>query len=323
MKQRGDVEELRSLIQKEKPDVFAVQEVRQAAAAPRGAKKNDGAPRQRGTLGTPSDKKNLEETQSIERILRTEPLSQYRVLWSLADWKYAGTAMFIKKHIKPIGVKYRLDGKAGHDENGRIILAEFDSMLVLNTYVPNNGWTDEAFAKRRLWDAGVLEFLKGLKKPLVWLGDMNVAHQDADVTHPDFFSGQRNTKLPEPDPENAGQPGFTPAEQKRFQEHLTAGGLVDAFRKMHPSPSKNAEEAHWSWRGSPGNDNPLNGKYYGRGMRIDYALVSTTMATHILRSDILGHGANRTGYMGSDHSPIILQLKAQSKETETKEHQDK
>jgi exonuclease III len=167
MSKREDMNEFCALIERESPDVIALQEVRQAAAGPHKAKRGDGQPRQRGTLGTPSVKAQREETQTIEGVLRREPFSQYRVWWSLADWKYAGTALLIKKGLNPVEVKYRVDSEAGHDKDGRIILAEFDNMIVLNTYVPNNGWSEDHFGRRRAWDAQLLEFLRNVKKPLV------------------------------------------------------------------------------------------------------------------------------------------------------------
>eukprot|EP00976_Prorocentrum_cordatum_P006383 128239-Prorocentrum_minimum.AAC.1 len=172
MKQLDDLVAMANLINKESPDIIAIQEVRQAAKAPRGAKRNDGAPRQRDTLGTPSDKKQLEETQNLEQKLRTEPFSQYKVYWSLADWKYAdwtvelattkmaGLSWYGSFRLPSAFIKYGLhlhtsrcmcvrmfDEKAGLGPHPCFLLplapatqADFGSMYVLNTYVPNNGW---------------------------------------------------------------------------------------------------------------------------------------------------------------------------------------
>ncbi|KAH0467564.1 hypothetical protein IEQ34_002597 [Dendrobium chrysotoxum] len=131
----------------------------------------------------------------IMRVLSSPPFQNYRVWWSLSDSKYAGTALLIKNHCKPKKVSFSLDGKASkHEPDGRVILAEFESFYLLNTYVPNNGWKDDesSFQRRRKWDKRMLEFVVQLDKPLIWCGDLNVSHQDIDVSHPDFFS---NAKL--------------------------------------------------------------------------------------------------------------------------------
>jgi exodeoxyribonuclease III len=126
-------------------------------------------------------------------------------------------------------------------------------------------------------------------KPLVWMGDLNVTLQDADVTDPQE-QGDR------------GVAGFTPAERGRFGELLAAGqGLVDAWRELHPV---GAEHTQSTWTVCA----YINAHLWG--MRMDYTLVSTSLATRIAAATILGRidrGVGH-GFYGSDHCPIMLEL---------------
>ncbi|KAJ6825183.1 DNA-(apurinic or apyrimidinic site) lyase [Iris pallida] len=169
------------------PDVISIQEVRMPAAGPKGAPKN------------PSELKDdtsssREEKQVLIRALSSPPFGSYRVWWSLSDSKYAGTALFIKKQFQPKKVSFCLERTASkHEPDGRVILAEFESYFILNTYAPNNGWKEEenSFKRRRKWDKRILDFVQKVEKPLIWCGDLNVSHQDIDVSHPDFFSSAK------------------------------------------------------------------------------------------------------------------------------------
>jgi exonuclease III len=110
-----------------------------------------------------------------------------------------------------LGVVCAVEGsRTKHEVDGRAILAEFHSFRLLNTYVPNNGWKDEdmGFPRRRAWDQRMLEFVtRPSNKPLVWCGDLNVSHEDIDVSHPDFF---RNAKLQGYTPPNPEVHRFPP-----------------------------------------------------------------------------------------------------------------
>ncbi|CAL8158230.1 unnamed protein product [Prunus armeniaca] len=161
-----------------------------------------------------------EEKQILMRALSSPPFGDYRVWWSLADSKYAGTALFVKKCFQPQKVFFNLDRKASkHEPDGRVILAEFETFNLLNTYAPNNGWKEEenSFPRRRKWDKRILEFvLQSSDKPLIWCGDLNVSHEEIDVSHPHFFSAAKLNGYVPPNKEDCGQPGFTLAERKRF-----------------------------------------------------------------------------------------------------------
>ena len=142
------------------------------------------------------------------------------------------------------------------------------------------------------------------RRPLVWLGDLNVAAGWNDVgPDPDWFRHQNGqTAL---DDGNKGQPGFTANEQARFAALLETGQLIDAYRQLHPA-------ADWrrdvTWRGTPGVNNPSEGRYYNKGMRIDYVCVSSSLAPRIQRAVVHGKGPERSGFLGSDHCPLSVEL---------------
>ncbi|XP_028549406.1 DNA-(apurinic or apyrimidinic site) lyase isoform X1 [Dendrobium catenatum] len=295
LRMKKDLPEFSNLVQTLDPDVIAIQEVRMPAAGPKGGQKN------------PSELKDdtcssREEKQVIMRVLSSPPFQNYRVWWSLSDSKYAGTALLIKNRCKPKKVSFSLDGKASkHEPDGRVILAEFESFFLLNTYVPNNGWKDDenSFQRRRKWDKRMLEFVVQLDKPLIWCGDLNVSHQDIDVSHPDFFSNAKLNGYIPPNKEDCGQPGFTLSERRRLSNILSQGKLIDAYRFIHKEQDM---ERGFSWSGNP------VGKYRGKRMRIDYFIVSEKLKDKIISCDMHGHGIELEGFCGSDHCPVSLEL---------------
>ncbi|RAL47542.1 hypothetical protein DM860_011280 [Cuscuta australis] len=277
------------------PDVIAIQEVRMAAAGPKGAPKN---PREI------KDDTNAsrEEKLIITRALSSLPIKNYDVWWSLSDSKYAGTALLVKKCFQP-KVSFSLDGTGSkHELDGRVILAEFETFKLLNTYVPNNGWKEEesSFPRRRKWDKRMLEFVtQASSKPLIWCGDLNVSHEEIDVSHPDFFAAAKQNGYVPPNKEDFGQPGFTLAERRRFGTILKEGKLVDAYRILHKDKDV---ESGFSWSGNP------IGKYRGKRMRIDYFIVSEELKDRILSCEMHGRGIELKGFYGSDHCPVSLEL---------------
>ncbi|XP_040986710.1 DNA-(apurinic or apyrimidinic site) endonuclease isoform X3 [Juglans microcarpa x Juglans regia] len=250
------------------PDVIAIQEVRMPAGGSKGAPKNPGELKD----DTSSAR---EEKQILMRALSSLPFANYRVWWSLADSKYAGTALLVKKCCQPKKVFFNLDKTASkHEPDGRVILAEFDNFRLLNTYVPNNGWKEEvnSFVRRRKWDKRILEFvLQSSDKPLVWCGDLNVSHEEIDVSHPEFFSAAKLNGYVPPNKEvDCGQPGFTLAERMRF------GTILKEYR--------------------------------GKRMRIDYFIVSEQLKDRIVACEMHGQGIELEGFYGSDHCPVTLEL---------------
>ncbi|XP_022865142.1 DNA-(apurinic or apyrimidinic site) lyase [Olea europaea var. sylvestris] len=297
---KNDWPEFSKFIENYDPDVIAIQEVRMPAAGSKGAPKN---PRELKDDTKPS----REEKQVIMRALSIPPFKNFNVWWSLSDSKYAGTALLIKKCIQPRMVSFSLDGTGSkHEPDGRVILAEFESFRLLNTYVPNNGWKEEesSFPRRRKWDKRMLEFvLRTSDKPLIWCGDLNVSHQDIDVSHPEFFSAAKLNGYVPPNKEDCGQPGFTLSERKRFGTILKEGKLVDAYRYLHKDKDM---QCGFSWSGNP------IGKYRGKRMRIDYFIVSEKLKDRIVACEIRGQGIELEGFYGSDHCPVTLELSGAS-----------
>ena len=317
-----NMDSIQNLLKIEDPDIICIQECKLAAHCDStNAKRGDGKPRRRHALST-SSKKSREEFYKIKSALQEGLLKNYEIYWSLSDWKYAGTAMLIKRDISILSKRYTIPSEKNihsnkHHKDGRVMIFEFDKFILMNTYAPNNGWDENAFERRRNWDKTILqamktEFVKTYgQKPLVWVGDLNVCKTDDDASDIQFYRHgiyQHDKRYTIPMDENdKGQPGCTKNEQKRFNEIINAGNLVDTYRHFHKVGSDENSDNQWSWRGSPPR-NFATARYYGKGMRIDYSLVDKRLLEYVKRSDILGHGKERHGFLGSDHSPILLTL---------------
>ena len=277
----------------------------------------------------PWDNDKQDDWKRIQRdMLGKEPWLNYTRYFSCADWRYAGTLTLFKKGLrKPEKVYFNFDLEEGkHDENGRVCVAQYSSGLrVANLYAPNNGWNEQSnFKSRRSWDDKLTNFVRRCheeQRELIVVGDLNVAHQDADVSpgHQQWFREQTGVSSSKPwtqkhageriASDDVGQPGFTRNEQKRFSRVLEEGRLIDTFRVLHPADRPvDIADAHWTWRGSEHQTD----KYYSKAMRIDYCLVSESLRTRIKDASILGQGFKREGCFGSDHVPIFLELSAET-----------
>ncbi|MBN2422289.1 exodeoxyribonuclease III [Candidatus Woesearchaeota archaeon] len=223
---------------------------------------------------SPIDILCIQETKAHKDQVGLE-LESYFQYWNSAEKKgYSGAAVFSK--IKPVKV---MDGMGiqEHDKEGRIQTLEFDDFFVVNVYAPN--------AKRGLlrldykikWDNDFLKFLKRLeeKKPVIFCGDMNVAHREIDIARPN--SNRRNA-------------GFTDEEREAFTKILNAG-FVDTFRHLHPNTVK---YSWWSYM--------FNARLKNIGWRIDYFCVSKSLVKKIKNAFILNE------VMGSDHCPVGIEL---------------
>ena len=204
------------------------------------------------------------------------PLPGYHQYWNYAEKKgYSGTAMFTKE--EPLSVSCGI-GAEEHDKEGRVITAEFPDYYVVTCYTPNSQDGLARLPYRREWNAAFLAYLKGLeeKKPVVFCGDLNVAHREIDLKNP-----KTNRK-------NAG---FTDEEREDFTALLDAG-FIDTFRYFYPD----AEGIYswWSYR--------FNARKNNAGWRIDYFIVSDRLRERIRRAEIL------TEVPGSDHCPVLLEL---------------
>ncbi len=202
--------------------------------------------------------------------------------WSSAEKKgYSGTAIFSK--IKPIKFTSGLN-MSKHDSEGRVITLEFKNYFLINVYTPNS--------KRELtrldyryneWDPDFLAYLKSLEeqKPIIFCGDLNVAHREIDLANP------QTNKTTKSRPGNAG---FTDKERESF-ENIIDSGFIDTFRVFNKDPE------HYSWWSYRANARARN-----IGWRIDYVCVSDCLKSDLKKASILPE------VFGSDHAPVLLDI---------------
>lgn len=218
---------------------------------------------------------SLQETklQAGQIDLETEGYYQY---WNYAEKKgYSGTAVFTK--VKPVNVTYGL-GIEEHDKEGRVITLEFENFYHVTAYVPNSQAENARLAYRVQWEDAMREYLCKLKesKPVVFCGDLNVAHEEIDL------------KNPKP---NIGNAGFTYEEREKFGE-LLKSGFVDSFRYFYPETT--GAYSWWSYR--------FNARKNNAGWRIDYFVVSEDIADKMKKAEI------HSDVSGSDHCPVELEI---------------
>jgi exodeoxyribonuclease-3 len=230
----------------------------------------------------------LQETKAQEGQAVLD-LPGYHEHWNSAEKKgYSGTAIFTKPeplqvvHGLPAALikKHKVIGDSFGNPNieGRVLTAEYESFFLITVYTPN---AKEDLGRLPLrheqWDPAFLAYAKQLekKKPVVFCGDLNVAHTPDDLANPKS---------------NAGKKGFTDEERLGFQNFLDAG-FVDTFRLFHQG------NGHYSWW-----SNFANARSRNVGWRIDYFLVSEALRPKVLAADI------HTDIMGSDHCPVSITL---------------
>ena len=197
--------------------------------------------------------------------------------WNSAEKKgYSGTAVFTK--IKPLSVSYDI-GIAEHDQEGRVITAEFEDFYLVNVYTPNSQRELARLDYRIQWEDAFRAYVKRLdeNKPTIICGDLNVAHKEIDLKN--FKTNHKNA-------------GFTDEERAKMTELLEAG-FIDSFRHLYPD--KEGIYTWWSYM--------FKAREKNAGWRIDYFVVSNRFADRI--SDSLIY----TDVMGSDHCPVGLILK--------------
>ena len=217
----------------------------------------------------------IQETKMQEGQLVLE-LPGYYQYWNYAERKgYSGTAIFTK--IKPLSVSYGI-GVPEHDQEGRVITLEFEEYYFVTVYTPNAQRELTRLEYRMAWEDAFLSYLKDLKekKPVIFCGDLNVAHREIDLKNP-----KTNHK-------NAG---FTDEERGKFQNVMDAG-FIDTFRYFYPE----LEGAYswWSYR--------FQAREKNVGWRIDYFCVSEELKERLRGAKIL------TEIYGSDHCPIQLEI---------------
>lgn len=230
----------------------------------------------------------LQETKAEEHQSEVD-LPEYEEYWNSSKGKkgYAGTAIFSK--TKPLRLilgfpeyilkKYKLEDEYGDpNEEGRVITAEYKDFFVVNVYTPNSK-PDLSRLKLRhkLWDPAFLAFLKQLekKKPVVFCGDLNVAHTPDDLANPKA---------------NEGEHGFTKEEREGIDAIIKAG-FGDTFRIFTKG------NGHYSWW-----THFANARERNVGWRIDYFFVSKHLVPKVKAAKI------HSEYMGSDHCPVTVEM---------------
>ena len=204
-------------------------------------------------------------------------LPGYYQYWNYAEKKgYSGTAMFTKK--EPLNVTYGI-GVEEHDHEGRVITAEFEEYYVVTVYTPNSQRELARLDYRMTWEEAFLNYIKSLdaKKPVIFCGDLNVAHKEIDLKNP-----KTNHK-------NAG---FTDEERACFSKVLESG-FVDTFRYFYPDMKD--IYSWWSYM--------FQARAKNAGWRIDYFVTSERLNEKLEDAKI------HTTVMGSDHCPVELTLK--------------
>lgn len=230
----------------------------------------------------------LQETKA-ERGQAEIDLGGYEEYWNSADKKgYSGTAIFTKP--KPLAVingfpeeiltKFKLvqDGYGDPNKEGRVIAAEYEKFFVVGVYTPNaKDDLSRIPLREKQWDPAFLAYCKHLeqKKPVIFCGDLNVAHTEDDLANPK---------------PNRGKKGFTNEERAGFQAFLDAG-FIDTLRLFKHG---NGYYTWWS--------HFANARARNVGWRIDYFLVSESLRPHVKAAEI------HADVMGSDHCPISLTL---------------
>ena len=203
-------------------------------------------------------------------------LDGYFQYWNSAErLGYAGTLMLTR--TKPLSTKNGL-GIPKHDKEGRVVTLEFKDFYLVNVYVPNSKRDLSRLSYRENeWDVDFLRYLKKLekKKPVIFCGDMNVAHKEIDLTNPKA---------------NEGNHGFTPQERKGF-DNIVKAGFIDTFREF------NKEGENYTWWNQMGNCRKRN-----IGWRIDYFCISRSLQARLKSAFIL------KDVMGSDHCPVGMVL---------------
>lgn len=218
----------------------------------------------------------LQETKLQEGQVELD-LPGYHQYWHYAEKKgYSGTAIFTKE--EPTRVTYGI-GVEQHDHEGRVICAEYPEFFVVTVYTPNSQRELTRLAYRMEWEADFLAYIKKLeeRKPVIFCGDLNVAHKEIDLKNP-----KTNRK-------NAG---FTDEERACFTT-VVESGMVDTFRYFYPDL-----EGAYSWWSYMGGARAKN-----VGWRIDYFVTSESLKDRLVDAKI------HPDIMGSDHCPVELDIR--------------
>ncbi len=215
----------------------------------------------------------LQETKLQEGQIEMD-LPGYEQFWNYAEKKgYSGTAIFTKE--KPLGVYYGL-GEEKHDHEGRVITLEYPDFYVTTVYTPNSQEELARLSYRMEWEDAFLARMKQLekKKPVIFCGDLNVAHKEIDLKNPK--TNRRNA-------------GFTDEERGKMTD-LLAAGFIDTYRYFYPDAEQ--QYSWWSYR--------FRAREKNAGWRIDYFIVSEALKDRLRSASI------HQEIFGSDHCPVEL-----------------
>ena len=198
----------------------------------------------------------------------------YQSFWNYAEKKgYSGTAIFTRH--QPLSVAYGI-GVEEHDHEGRVVTLEMENFYLVTVYVPNSQDELRRLDYRMTWEDAFLAYIKRLeaKKPVIFCGDLNVAHQEIDLKNPK--TNRRNA-------------GFTDEERAKFS-HLLSTGFTDTFRYFYPD--RKDIYSWWSYR--------FKAREKNAGWRIDYFVTSESLNDKLVDAKI------HTEVYGSDHCPVEL-----------------
>ena len=217
----------------------------------------------------------IQETKCQEGQIELD-IPGYFQYWNYADKKgYSGTAVFTR--TEPLNVTYGI-GVDEFDHEGRVITAEFERFYLITVYVPNSQDGLKRLDWRMKWEDAFLSYIRKLdeKKPVIYCGDLNVAHQEIDLKNPKS---------------NRTNAGFTDEERAKMTVTLSSG-FVDTFRYFYPDRTE--IYSWWSYR--------FRAREHNAGWRIDYFICSESLTDAMTDSKIL------TEVYGSDHCPVELDI---------------
>ena len=217
----------------------------------------------------------LQETKLQEGQIDFAP-DGYNAYWNYAEKKgYSGTAIFAKQ--KPISVNYGM-GIEEHDKEGRLITLEFDTFYLITVYVPNSQRELKRLDYRIKWENDFRNYILALEesKPVIYCGDLNVAHKETDLKNPKT---------------NHNNAGFTDDERGKLTEVLDSG-FTDSFRHFYPDAT--GVYSWWSYM--------FKAREKNAGWRLDYFITSKVLDNKLIDAKI------HTDILGSDHCPVELDI---------------
>ncbi len=203
-------------------------------------------------------------------------LPGYERYWNSADKAgYSGTAVFTRRTPEAVAYDFGIDE---HRHEGRVITVDYGGFYLVCCYTPNSKDQLARLDYRMAWEDDLREYLLELdgEKPVIYCGDLNVAHQEIDIKNPG---------------PNRRNPGFTDEERGKLTALLDAG-FADTFRRLHPDTT--GAYTWWSYR--------FNARRNNAGWRIDYFLVSERLMDRVTKADIWPE------IQGSDHCPVVLDI---------------